>query len=195
MQNFVAQTMRRFGLAPDNKVNTTSAKPDSDVGGAKDPLAHMKVQGDKWSYTTLEYPLDLQTRSDLGHYMLFYINVPVQSKYQAGQHGAKHYEVGKAMEKQETTKPKPNPRDIYSFSKVPAPNPAAALEQSLLGKSSSAAQENNGLPGQKGKVVQRTHHQGTIASKIKQQRYRRFKSYHDKILFDNIKTKTELKKT
>ena len=39
-----------------------------------EPLAHMKI-GSKWSYSTLEYPLDIQTRSDLGHYMMFYVNV------------------------------------------------------------------------------------------------------------------------
>tara|TARA_B100000131_G_scaffold309504_1_gene340079 strand:+ start:443 stop:1648 length:1206 start_codon:yes stop_codon:yes gene_type:complete len=174
MQSFIQNKLKQ-ALGLETKSEPKNKNPSRDVQGANDPLAHMKIN-DKWSYTTLEYPEDLQRRSDLGHYMLFYINVPVQSKYQAGQHGAKHYEVGKAMEKQETTKPKPNPRDIYSFSKVPAPNPAAALEQSLLGKSSSAAQENNGLPGQKGKVVQRTHHQGTIASKIGTQRLTRTNS-------------------
>ena len=39
-----------------------------------EPLAHMKIT-DKWAYSTLEYPLDLQQRSDLGHYMMFYVNV------------------------------------------------------------------------------------------------------------------------
>ena len=117
MQNFVAQTMRRFGLAPDNKVNTTSAKPDSDVGGAKDPLAHMKVQGDKWSYTTLEYPLDLQTRSDLGHYMLFYVNVPVNSTYQAGVYGKGDYQVGKEVgqKKKYTKKPTKTANTLDAF--------------------------------------------------------------------------------
>ena len=30
---------------------------------------------------TLSYPLDLQTRTDLGHYMMFYVNVPNQTSY------------------------------------------------------------------------------------------------------------------
>ena len=38
----------------------------------------------KWSYSTLEYPYDIQTRSDLGHYMLFYINVPNETMYTEG---------------------------------------------------------------------------------------------------------------
>ena len=38
------------------------------------PLSHMEI-GSKWSYSTLEYPADIQQRSDLGHYMMFYVNV------------------------------------------------------------------------------------------------------------------------
>jgi hypothetical protein len=55
MQNFIAQSMRRMGLAPSNKVTPTSPNTGiSSVGDA--PLSHMEV-GSKWSYSTLQYPL------------------------------------------------------------------------------------------------------------------------------------------
>lgn len=76
--NFIAQSMRRFGLAPNNKVEPSSASPNESKSPGNDPLGHMKI-GSKWSYSTLEYPIDIQARSDLGHYMLFYINVPTDS--------------------------------------------------------------------------------------------------------------------
>ena len=76
--NFIAQSMRRFGLAPNNKVEPSSASPNEAKSPGNDPLGHMKI-GSKWSYSTLEYPLDIQARSDLGHYMLFYVNVPTDS--------------------------------------------------------------------------------------------------------------------
>ena len=73
MQNFIAQSMRRFGLAPKNKGPVDQASPTRS-GGGEAPLQHMKVNG-KWSYSTLQYPADIQSRTDLGHYMMFYINV------------------------------------------------------------------------------------------------------------------------
>ena len=81
MQNFIAQSMRRFGLAPKNKGPVSQASPTRS-GGGEAPLQHMKVHG-KWSYSTLQYPADIQSRTDLGHYMMFYINVAdnPRSKY------------------------------------------------------------------------------------------------------------------
>ena len=40
----------------------------------------MDITG-KYAYSTLSYPLDLQSRSDLGHYMMFYINVPNNTEH------------------------------------------------------------------------------------------------------------------
>ena len=93
MQNFVAQQMRRFGLAPKNKeaVLTQSPAIESKVGNA--PLAHMEIDG-RWSYSTLQYPLDIQSRSDLGHYMMFYINVPNETNYENQASSSKTYGVG-----------------------------------------------------------------------------------------------------
>ena len=82
MQNFIAQSMRRAGLAPANKGNVTDVSPTRNDATGTEPLAHMKI-GSKWSYSTLEYPADIQQRTDLGHYMMFYINVAdsPRSKY------------------------------------------------------------------------------------------------------------------
>ena len=80
MQNFIAQSMRRFGLAPENKSAAAGTSPSriSSIGNA--PLSHMEI-GSKWSYSTLQYPLDIQSRTDLGHYMMFYVNIPNNSAY------------------------------------------------------------------------------------------------------------------
>jgi len=84
MQNFIAQSMRRAGLAPKNKVTPTSITGNAarKVPESNAPLAHMEVDG-KYAYSTLSYPLDLQSRVDLGHYMMFYVNIPNESKYGA----------------------------------------------------------------------------------------------------------------
>ena len=68
MQNFIAQSMRRSGLAPKNKVTPTSITGNAarKVPESNAPLAHMEVDG-KYAYSTLSYPIDLQYRVDLGH--------------------------------------------------------------------------------------------------------------------------------
>ena len=82
MQNFIAQSMRRAGLAPKNKVTPKSITGNAarKVPESNAPLAHMEVEG-KYAYSTLSYPLDLQSRTDLGHYMMFYVNIANESKY------------------------------------------------------------------------------------------------------------------
>jgi len=80
MQNFIAQSMRKFGLAPKNKVTPTSPNGGTKTTITNEPLAHMEVTG-KYAYSTLSYPLDLQTRTDLGHYMMFYVNVPNKTEH------------------------------------------------------------------------------------------------------------------
>ena len=75
MKNFIAQSMRRFGLAPKNTVTPVSPNGGNATTIANAPLAHMEITGN-YAYSTLSYPLDLQSRSDLGHYMMFYVNVP-----------------------------------------------------------------------------------------------------------------------
>ena len=68
MQNFIAQSMRRMGLAPSNKVTPTSPNAGGVTAGGQAPLAHMEVSS-KWSYSSLEYPMDIQSRTDMGHYL------------------------------------------------------------------------------------------------------------------------------
>ena len=80
MQNFIAQSMRKAGLAPSNKVVPTSPNGGGATKITNDPLAHMNVEG-KYAYSSLSYPLDLQSRTDLGHYMMFYVNVPNNTEY------------------------------------------------------------------------------------------------------------------
>jgi len=80
MQNFIAQTMRRAGLAPSNKVTPSSPSGGTATSISNHPLGHMDIEG-KYSYSTLSYPSDLQSRSDLGHYMMFYVNIPTTSGY------------------------------------------------------------------------------------------------------------------
>ena len=80
MQNFIANSMRRFGLAPKNKVTPKTPQTGKMDSATNAPLGHMEIQGD-YSYSTLSYPLDLQSRSDLGHYIMFYVNIPTTSGY------------------------------------------------------------------------------------------------------------------
>ncbi len=80
MKNFIAQSMRRFGLAPKNTVTPVSPNGGNATTIANAPLAHMEITGN-YAYSTLSYPLDLQSRSDLGHYMMFYVNVPNNTEH------------------------------------------------------------------------------------------------------------------
>ena len=68
MQNFVAQQMRRFGLAPKNKkyeLNPLFARERW-----KCTTCHMEIDG-RW--VILLYNIhDIQSRSDLGHYIALY---------------------------------------------------------------------------------------------------------------------------
>ena len=80
MQNFIAQKMRSAGLAPKNKVVPVSPNGGNATKVTNEPLAHMNVEG-KYAYSSLSYPLDLQSRTDLGHYMMFYVNVPNNTEY------------------------------------------------------------------------------------------------------------------
>ena len=137
----------------------------------------MKVQGDKWSYTTLEYPLDLQTRSDLGHYMLFYVNVPVNSNYKTGVHGTGEYQVGKQVG---SPKEKSKSKRFFIWKYGEFQKPKTSPQEKLLlhnqQKSSNSKTGTGGNAGERNKVVQRTHHQGTVAGKLNVQRLTRTNS-------------------
>ena len=150
MQNFIAQSMRRFGLAPKNKSTPSSvtASRISSVGNA--PLSHMEV-GSKWSYSTLQYPLDIQSRTDLGHYMMFYINVADNTSY------SRYNSMGKDEEL----------AGHHGGVKVPTQTAAqnAILEgQGFSKKQQGSTPDSTGKswkPGFQPKVIERKSHQGT----------------------------------
>ena len=153
MQNFIAQSMRRMGLAVDNKVTPISPNlGDQRAANSAEPLAHMKI-GSKWSYSTLEYPMDIQSRSDMGHYMLFYINVATDSSY-----GRRSSMADKSNQ----------PTGLKA--KRAAKDPAQKAIMSGGGYSEkqqgTAPNEtgNSWKPGYKPKVIERKPHQGTAAN-------------------------------
>ena len=162
MQNFIAQSMRRFGLAPKNKSAPSSSTP-SRGGQSNAPLAHMEV-GSKWSYATLQYPLDIQSRTDLGHYMMFYINVPNNTEYgRGGGAGAKKkYVLDDSGDEDLGT------RDLQ--------------QQQIMGDAKISKESKDGhydvngqswKPGTPNKVIDRPAHQGTAASAMGRNRTKR----------------------
>ena len=78
MMEFLANTMKRMGIGDQDSVPESPNSPG--VTSMNKPLAHMDVVG-KYNYSTLEYPSDIQSRTDLGHYMMFYVNVPIKTAY------------------------------------------------------------------------------------------------------------------
>ena len=167
MQNFIAQSMRRFGLAPENKSAAAVTSPSriSSIGNA--PLSHMEV-GSKWSYSTLQYPLDIQSRTDLGHYMMFYVNIPNNSAY------SKY----NSKEKIDTSKTDRGGNE-FSSKHENDPRIKAVLEgQSHSQKAAHGASgiNNDGKswkPGESEKVIQRKTHQGTAATVLGMKRTKR----------------------
>ena len=119
------------------------------------PLSHMKI-GSKWSYSTLEYPIDIQQRSDLGHYMMFYVNVMDSARSGYSHNSGINVKTGDQWvtdhqsSKQELTGAKKALRHETEFS--------AAQESTNDGTVNSTF-----TPGSKPKVVGRKHHQGRLA--------------------------------
>ena len=167
MQNFIAQSMRRFGLAPENKSAASSVSP-SRVGQGNAPLAHMEV-GSKWSYSTLQYPLDIQSRTDLGHYMMFYINVPSNTEYgRTGGTGAE-----KKMKNVNYFSGNRGNEDLGTRS---------LQQQQIMGDAKISTESKDGhydvngqswKPGTPEKVINRPAHQGTAATALGQNRTKR----------------------
>ena len=78
MMQFLANTMKRLGIGDQDSIPESPNSPG--VTSMDAPLSHMKIDG-KYNYSTLEYPSDIQSRTDLGHYMMFYVNIPLKSSY------------------------------------------------------------------------------------------------------------------
>ena len=160
MQNFIAQSMRRMGLAPKNKREASVVTPSKASSGTVPnvPLSHMEV-GSKWSYSTLQYPEDIQSRTDLGHYMMFYINVPNETEYgRSGGVGAKKGSLGGGP---------------------PGQNTLSLQQQQIIGEAKISKDAKDGNydtagkswePGRPEKVIDRRSHQGTSAETIGRKR-------------------------
>jgi len=151
MQNFIAQSMRRMGLAPSNKVTPTTPI-GSRSGGGNAPLAHMEITS-KWSYSSLEYPMDIQSKTDMGHYMMFYVNIANDSAY------SRYNSTGKDKEAKG-----------HAGGAI-VPTQTAAQNRILSGAGYSEKQQGSTpdstgkswKPGFKPKVVERKAHQGTAS--------------------------------
>ncbi len=163
MQNFIAQSMRRMGLGPQNKSASTQVSPSRGIVGRipNAPLAHMEV-GSKWSYSTLEYPMDIQSRTDLGHYMMFYVNVPNNTTYGRG--------GGVGSGKGSLTGHPDKPRTLSSQEKQ------IIGEKEISNKAKDGSYDaggNSWQPGRPEKVIDRKSHQGTAAGVLGMQRTKR----------------------
>ena len=152
MQNFIAQSMRRMGLGP--KVKGADTTPPSRISHGSAPLAHMEVT-DKWSYATMQYPIDIQSRTDLGHYMMFYINVPNTTRSKFGRAGASN-DFGKIGRGSKLDNEQMQIMGMRDVSKATGE----------VGKYDTKG--NTWSPGQSNKVIDRKAHQGTAADAMKQ---------------------------
>ena len=119
------------------------------------PLSHMDI-GSKWSYSTLEYPIDIQQRSDLGHYMMFYVNVMDSARSGYSHNSGINVKTGDQWvtdhqsSKQELTGARKALRHETEFSAAQASTNDGTVNSSFT-------------PGSKPKVVGRKHHQGRLA--------------------------------
>jgi len=166
MQNFIAQSMRRAGLAPANKGNVTDVSPTRNDATGTEPLAHMNI-GSKWSYATLEYPADIQQRTDLGHYMMFYINVADSPRSK--------YSTYNSMDDKETEQT--GRLSHERGEKETKLTPGQKKMRQGQGYSSDAGSDkwkgNTWTPGQSEKVVERTSYQGQVGERFGVQRTKR----------------------
>ena len=153
MQNFIAQSMRRMGLAPSNKVTPTSPNAGGAGAGGQAPLAHMEVSS-KWSYSSLEYPMDIQSRTDMGHYMMFYINVASDTSY--GQYNS----VGKDNLTENKKGEIITPKQTVAQKRVLS---GQGFSEKQQGTAPSDISGNSWKPGFKPKVIERKPHQGTAS--------------------------------
>ena len=165
MQNFIAQSMRRMGLAPKNKNEASVVTPSKASSGTVPnvPLSHMEV-GSKWSYSTLQYPEDIQSRTDLGHYMMFYVNVPNETEYgRTGGTGAKKKFVLDDSGNEDMGNLSLQQRQVIGDAEI-----------SKEAKDGSYNTEGKSWqPGRPEKVIDRKSHQGTAAETIGRKRTKR----------------------
>ena len=169
MQNFIAQSMRRFGLAPKNKGPVSDASPTRS-GGGEAPLQHMKVNG-KWSYSTLQYPSDIQQKTDMGHYMMFYINVADSTRSQ--------YSTYDSMSPKQTEYTKEGGGQFVESKQKLNPEQFSVRNGQAWSKDSGVkGRDNTGkswTPGETDKVIARKPFQGELAKRFQRNRTKRTK--------------------
>ena len=136
----------------------------SNLYPGSEPLAHMKI-GSKWSYSTLEYPIDIQQRSDLGHYMMFYVNVI--DSHRSG------YSTYNSMQKKKGENEYESGDVVGITESKQTLSPAQAKlrqEQQFSVGSGTYGDEFNGTnawnPGMKPKVIGRKHYQGRLSKQV-----------------------------
>ena len=169
MKNFIASSMKRFGL---QKPNLSQKTPNQDTNNASytDPLGHLRI-GSKWSYATLEYPQDIQTRSDLGHYMMFYINVANSNRSKYSRIGG--MKDGKFKQKMQRGGEEGGTVDDMSGVKKDSAQDLIlnrkghSKDADAQGKWNTAGQSWE--PGQSNRVVARKSWQGAVSKKMKQE--------------------------
>ena len=168
MKNFIASSMKRFGL---QKPNLSQKTPNQDTNNASytDPLGHLRI-GSKWSYATLEYPQDIQTRSDLGHYMMFYINVANSNRSKYSRIGG--MKDGKFKQKDTANEFDPSDQNLNGVKSGSAQDlilnrKGHSKDADAQGKWNTAGQSWE--PGQSNRVVARKSWQGAVSKKMKQE--------------------------
>ena len=164
MQNFIAQSMRRAGLAPKNKGPVSSQSPtNKSAQNGTAPDSHMQI-GSKWSYSTLEYPADIQQRSDLGHYMMFYINVHDSSRSEYSTYKSMADKV--RIQGGRGTRGNPEQKQDLTGAEKAIRN-EQAYSTKMKSDSWGGAGNNTWTPGRKPKVVGREHYQGRLTNQLK----------------------------
>ena len=156
-----------------------------------EPLAHMKIT-DNWAYSTLEYPLDLQQRSDLGHYMMFYVNVmdthrSAYSSYDSGMPGKRQSEstgdqwVGLVESPKQLTGAASKLKHEKSFSEAQEPT-------------NDGTDSSSFTPGSKPKVIGRKHQQGRLTKTASWNRKRTTRTTDSIVLYmpPTIQTNTNV---
>ena len=199
MRQFIARSMHRVGNAfGDGTAKEDQPKIHNQTGNldpGTDPLAHMRI-GSKWSYSTLEYPLDIQTRSDLGHYMMFYVNV-----IDSNRSGYSTYASGAGQKKTRATMTHDAQGQMPEAKKtLSGPQQALREEQEYStgkgkGGSPATSEFNAGgawMPGSKPKVVQREHYQGRLSKQLSDDHKRTVRTSDSVVLYmpSTIQTNT-----
>jgi len=141
--------------------------------------SHLKI-GSKWSYSTLEYPADIQERSDLGHYMMFYVNVHDSSRSQ--------YSTYNAMQQKLTEEyGHPTMRRTREVKQKQDGTAANALRNQKSWSSAagddSFGDGNTWMPGRTEKVIGREHYQGRLTENINKDKQRTVRTSDSIVLY------------